>query len=76
MVFEEAEGNLKYEKARVPWFLSIDASDLPVEVKIRQTTFRSLSCGVQEAQLLPAELVRACYPSASTGKNRPGMAHN
>lgn len=39
-----ASGYLEYEKARVPWFLSIDASDLPVEVQGKQTTFRNISC--------------------------------
>ena len=37
-------GYLEYEKAQVPWFLSIDASDLPDEVKGKQTTFRNIHC--------------------------------
>jgi len=37
-------GYLEYEKAKVPWFLSIDASDLPEEVKGKQTTFRNIEC--------------------------------
>lgn len=40
----KACGYLEYEKARVPWFLSIDANDLPDEVKGKQTTFRNISC--------------------------------
>lgn len=40
----KAAGYLEYEKARVPWFLSIDATDLPAEVKGKQTTFRSICC--------------------------------
>lgn len=40
----KACGYLEYEKARVPWFLSIDANDLPDEVQGKQTTFRSISC--------------------------------
>ncbi|GAA3904682.1 UDP-N-acetyl-2-amino-2-deoxy-D-glucuronate oxidase [Halomonas cibimaris] len=39
----KAAGYLEYEKARVPWFLSIDASDLPEEVKGKQPTFRSIT---------------------------------
>lgn len=37
-------GYLEYQKAKVPWFLSIDASDLPDEVKGIQTTFRNIHC--------------------------------
>jgi len=36
-------GYLEFEKARVKWFLSIDAEDLPENVKGKQTTFRSIS---------------------------------
>lgn len=39
----KAAGYLEYEKARVPWFLSIDANDLPEEVKGKQPTFRSIT---------------------------------
>ena len=37
-----AAGYLEYERARVRWFLSIDAADLPAEVKGRKTTFRNI----------------------------------
>lgn len=40
----KAAGYLEYEKARVPWFLSIDASDLPDSVKGKQPTYRSITC--------------------------------
>jgi len=43
-------GYLEYEKARVPWFLSIDASDLPKEVKGKQTTFRNIECDGQQIE--------------------------
>ena len=46
----KAAGFLEYEKARVPWFLSIDANDLPPEVKGRQTTFRSISCDGEDIE--------------------------
>lgn len=37
-----AAGYLEYERARVRWFLSIDAADLPAQVVGRQTTFRNI----------------------------------
>lgn len=40
---KKAAGYLEYEKARVPWFLSIDASDLPESVQGKQPTYRSIS---------------------------------
>lgn len=39
----KAGGYLEYENARVRWFLSIDASDLPEQVKGQRTTFRSIT---------------------------------
>lgn len=38
----KAGGFLEYERARVRWFLSIDAADLPIEVKGKKPTFRSI----------------------------------
>lgn len=38
----KAAGYLEYERARVRWFLSIDANDLPIDVKGKKTTFRSI----------------------------------
>ncbi len=38
-----ASGYLEYERARVRWFLSINARDLPASVAEKQTTFRSIS---------------------------------
>ena len=38
----KAAGYLEYERARVRWFLSIDANDLPAEVKGKKPTFRSI----------------------------------
>ena len=38
-----ASGLLEYEGARVRWFLSIDASDLPPEVRGRKPAFRSIT---------------------------------
>ncbi len=39
----KAAGYLQYEKARVKWFLSIDANDLPKSVKDKQPTYRSIT---------------------------------
>ncbi|MFT6553407.1 Gfo/Idh/MocA family oxidoreductase [Alloalcanivorax venustensis] len=39
----KAAGYMEYEKARVPWFLSIDAQDLPDSVKRKQPTYRSIT---------------------------------
>lgn len=46
----KAAGYLEYEKARVPWFLSIDANDLPESVKCKQTTFRNISCDGEQIE--------------------------
>ena len=39
----KAGGYLEYDKARVRWFLSIDAEDLPENVKGKQPTYRSIN---------------------------------
>lgn len=39
----KAAGYLEYEKARVRWFLSIDANDLPDSVKDKKPTYRSIT---------------------------------
>lgn len=46
----KAAGYLEYEKACVPWFLSIDANDLPEEVAGNQTTFRNISCDGEQIE--------------------------
>jgi UDP-N-acetyl-2-amino-2-deoxyglucuronate dehydrogenase len=45
----KAAGYLEYERARVRWFLSIDANDLPDEVKGKKTTYRNID--IDGAQL-------------------------
>lgn len=42
-----AAGYLEYERARVRWFLSIDAADLPAHVVGKQTTFRNIDINGQ-----------------------------
>lgn len=46
----KASGYLEYEKARVPWFLSIDAADLPESVQGKQPTYRSITCDGEEIE--------------------------
>ncbi len=47
----KAAGFLEYEKARVRWFLSIDANDLPAEVKLKgQPTYRSITIDGDELE--------------------------
>lgn len=45
-----AAGWLEYERARVRWFLSIDADDLPDEVKGRKTTFRQIDISGEQLE--------------------------
>jgi UDP-N-acetyl-2-amino-2-deoxyglucuronate dehydrogenase len=47
----KAAGYLEYDRARVRWFLSIDAGDLPEAVRAEgQRTYRSLTCDGQEIE--------------------------
>lgn len=46
----KASGYLEYEKARVRWFLSIDAQDLPSSVNGKQSTFRTITCDGEELE--------------------------
>ena len=46
----KASGYLEYEKARVRWFLSVDADDLPDSVAGKQTTFRTINCDGDELE--------------------------
>lgn len=43
-------GYLEYEKARVRWFLSIDAKDLPDAVKGKKPTYRSITVNGNEME--------------------------
>jgi len=46
-----ASGYLEFERAKVKWFLSIDANDLPAEAKSKgQRTYRSFVCDGQEVE--------------------------
>lgn len=46
----KAGGYLEYDKARVRWFLSIDANDLPESVKGKQPTYRSIDIEGEEIE--------------------------
>ena len=45
-----AAGYLEYDRARVSWFLSIDANDLPDDVRGKQTTFRSIDINGEQLE--------------------------
>ena len=46
----KAAGYLEYQRARVRWFLSIDANDLPDEVKGKKTTFRNIDISGEQLE--------------------------
>ncbi|RUO80271.1 oxidoreductase [Idiomarina tyrosinivorans] len=46
----KASGYLEYEQARVKWLLSIDANDLPEDVKGKRPTFRTINCDGDELE--------------------------
>ena len=43
-------GYLEYERARVRWFLSIDANDLPDEVKGKKSTYRNIDINGEQLE--------------------------
>ncbi len=46
----KAAGYLEYERARVRWFLSIDADDLPQEVKGKKPTYRNIDISGEQLE--------------------------
>jgi UDP-N-acetyl-2-amino-2-deoxyglucuronate dehydrogenase len=46
----KAAGFLEYEHARVMWFLSIDANDLPNELKGEKNTYRNINIGGEQLE--------------------------
>lgn len=46
----KASGYLEYENARVKWLLSIDANDLPEELKGMKPTYRVINCDGEELE--------------------------
>jgi UDP-N-acetyl-2-amino-2-deoxyglucuronate dehydrogenase len=47
---DKAGGYLEYARARVRWFLSIDASDLPPEVQGKKPTYRSIDVSGEQLE--------------------------
>lgn len=47
---EKAAGYLEYELARVRWFLSIDAKDLPKEVQGKKATYRNIDISGEQLE--------------------------
>ncbi len=47
---DKAGGYLEYERARVRWFLSIDARDLPAGVKGVKTTYRNIDISGEQLE--------------------------
>jgi UDP-N-acetyl-2-amino-2-deoxyglucuronate dehydrogenase len=46
----KAAGYLEYERARVRWFLSIDANDLPADIKGKKSTYRNIDISGQQLE--------------------------
>lgn len=46
----KAAGYLEYERARVRWFLSIDADDLPADVKGKKPTYRNIDVSGEQLE--------------------------
>ena len=46
----KAAGYLEYERARVRWFLSIDANDLPASVKGKKSTYRNIDISGEQLE--------------------------
>ncbi|SDA95903.1 UDP-N-acetyl-2-amino-2-deoxyglucuronate dehydrogenase [Pseudomonas sp. NFACC15-1] len=66
----KAAGYLEYENARVRWFLSIDADDLPASVKGKKPTFRSITCDGEEIEFSEGftDLHTVSYQAVLDGK--------
>ena len=47
---DKAAGYLEHERARVRWFLSIDANDLPDAVKGKKTTYRNIDISGEQLE--------------------------
>lgn len=66
----KAAGYLEYENARVRWFLSIDANDLPDCVKGKKPTYRSITCDGADIEFSEGftDLHTVSYQSILEGK--------
>ena len=68
-----ASGHLEYERARVRWFLSINARDLPEEIAKKQRTFRSITIDGRELEFSEGftDLHTASYREILAGRGFP-----
>ena len=68
-----AAGYLEYERARVRWFLSINARDLPPSVVGKKTTFRSITVDGREVEFSEGftDLHNVSYEQIIAGKGFP-----
>src|SRR5262249_27871538 len=68
-----AAGYLELERARVRWFLSINAADLPEGVKGKKTTFRSITVDAKELEFSEGftDLQTARYGEILGGRGFP-----
>ena len=66
----KAAGYLEYERARVRWFLSIDANDLPDDVKGKKPTFRSIDINGEQLEFSEGftELHKVSYEEILAGR--------
>lgn len=66
----KAAGYLEYERARVRWFLSIDANDLPDAVKGHKPTYRSIDIGGEQLEFSEGftELHKVSYAEILAGR--------
>ncbi len=66
----KAAGYLEYERARVRWFLSIDADDLPPQVQGQKTTFRSIDINGEQLEFSEGftELHKTSYEEILAGR--------
>ena len=68
---QKAAGYLEFERARVRWFLSIDAQDLPAAQRVSgQRTFRSIQISGKEIEFSEgfADLHRVSYEKILSGQ--------
>ena len=66
----KAGGYLEYERARVRWFLSIDANDLPAEVKGKKPTYRNIDISGEQLEFSEgfADLHTTSYQEILAGR--------
>ena len=66
----KAAGYLEYERARVRWFLSVDANDLPDKVRGQKTTYRNIDISGEQLEFSEgfADLHTVCYEEILAGR--------